>query len=158
MAARAMTALAQRQGIYRNRKLLDLARVLPCQAGLDGCRHGPTCAGHSNQIVHGKGWAIKSHDCFVAALDAPCHEAIDNGSKLSRVERRDTWAEAWHWTFVLLHGAGYIVLPELGLAELVESNGGAMPVDPAPTIVAYPRTVPDDVWLDFWFDGRARVT
>lgn len=84
---------------FRNRKLLDCARDQPCMHC--GAEDGTVVAAHSNQSKHGKGMSIKAHDCFVAFLCSRCHHDIDQGSKLSREERRDLWQDAFEKT--LLH-------------------------------------------------------
>ena len=84
---------------YRNRKLLDAARDQPCMhCGIQG---GTTVAAHSNWSRHGKGMSIKAHDCFIAFLCSGCHYEIDQGSKLSKVERQQMWQDAFEKT--LLH-------------------------------------------------------
>ena len=62
--------------MYRDRKLLDKAREIPCQ----NCRNddGTVVAAHSNQSKHGKGKGLKAHDCFMAALCHRCHSWLDN--------------------------------------------------------------------------------
>jgi hypothetical protein len=48
-------------------------------------RSGMTQAAHRNE---GKGMAMKTHDCWTAALCTECHARIDSGKDLSREERR----------------------------------------------------------------------
>jgi hypothetical protein len=78
--------------IYRNRKLLDVIRESPCQAC--GRADGTIVAAHSNQLRDGKGRGIKAHDYRIAALCHSCHSEIDQGAKLSKAERIETWEEA----------------------------------------------------------------
>jgi ferredoxin len=78
--------------IYRNRKLLDVIRQSPCQAC--GRADGTIVAAHSNQLRDGKGRGIKAHDYRIAALCHSCHSEIDQGAKLSKAERIETWEEA----------------------------------------------------------------
>lgn len=70
--------------IYRNRKLLALAKEVPyCM----GCRHpndGTIVAAHRNE---GKGMGIKAPDWAIAFLCHDCHHYIDEG-KSPRSERR----------------------------------------------------------------------
>ena len=78
--------------IYRDRKLLDVIRESPCQAC--GRADGTIVAAHSNQLRDGKGRGIKAHDYRIAALCHSCHSEIDQGAKLSKAERIETWEEA----------------------------------------------------------------
>ena len=85
---------------YRNKKILELARDVPCQS----CRilDGTVVACHSNNLRDGKGTGIKSHDFRVAYLCHRCHDEIDNGTKLSREERKAKWEDAHRETIGLL--------------------------------------------------------
>ena len=74
---------------YRNKKLLEACRKLPCQ--ICGIDDGTVCAAHSNQIIHGKGVSIKASDAMVAALCNVCHFAIDSGKTFGKDERKDFW-------------------------------------------------------------------
>ena len=78
--------------IYRDRKLLDVIRQSPCQTC--GREDGTIVAAHSNQLRDGKGRGIKAHDYRIAALCHACHSEIDQGAKLSKAERIETWEEA----------------------------------------------------------------
>jgi len=78
--------------MYRNKKLLELIRVIPCQHC--GLQDGTVVAAHSNQLRDGKGRGIKSHDFRVAALCYRCHSELDQGNKLTREERVQMWEEA----------------------------------------------------------------
>ena len=82
--------------IYRNKKLLELCRELPCQ--VCGRIDGTVCAAHSNQLRDGKGTSIKAHDYRVAAMCVNCHHSIDNGNNLSKDERREIWELAHRLT------------------------------------------------------------
>ena len=78
--------------MYRNRKLLDLARQLPCQhCGIDD---GTTVAAHSNQLRDGKGRGLKAHDYRIATLCFSCHSELDQGQKLNKSERVEMWENA----------------------------------------------------------------
>lgn len=104
-----MSALAIPRGMFRDRKLLDLAhrceKCMNCDARTpSGCEPA-----HSNAPEHGKGVGEKSHDCFHAALCWKCHRWLDNqdghGPDPSGVyrthEKRELWARAASRT--LLH-------------------------------------------------------
>lgn len=90
---------------YRNKKLLEACRQLPCQNC--GIEDGTVCAAHSNQLRHGKGRGIKAHDCFVASLCFRCHKNIDEG-KLSRNEKQELWQRAHENTLIELFSRGII--------------------------------------------------
>lgn len=72
---------------YRNRKLLDLARGQECV--MCGADDGTIVSAHSNLSEHGKGMSIKADDSMVAWLCHQCHTSLDQGSSMSRAERRD---------------------------------------------------------------------
>jgi hypothetical protein len=74
---------------YRNKKLLELARELPCQQC--GRQDGTVVAAHSNQQRDGKGTGIKAHDFRIASLCFTCHTDIDQGSTLTKDQRREMW-------------------------------------------------------------------
>lgn len=78
--------------IYRNKRLLEAARELPCQHC--GVQDGTVVAAHSNQLRDGKGRGIKAHDFRIAALCYRCHADLDQGSKMSKEERKEVWEEA----------------------------------------------------------------
>lgn len=77
---------------YRNKKLLQVVREIPCQHC--GSQNGTVVAAHSNQLRDGKGKAIKAHDFRIAALCFTCHSDLDQGSKMSKQERIEMWEEA----------------------------------------------------------------
>ena len=81
---------------YRNKKLLELCREIPCQSC--GRMDGTVCAAHSNQQRDGKGTSIKASDAAVAAMCSACHFEIDNGKDLSKEERREIWELAHRLT------------------------------------------------------------
>jgi hypothetical protein len=86
--------------MYRNRKLLDVARELPCQHC--GVSDGTVVAAHSNQLRDGKGRGLKAHDYRIASLCFTCHAELDQGSKMSKQERIEMWEEAHRKTIGLL--------------------------------------------------------
>lgn len=92
--------------MYRNKKLLEIAREAPCM--ICGIQDGSVVAAHSNQIRDGKGKALKAHDYRIAALCFYCHAEIDQGCKLSKQERIDAWDEAHRRTIGWLFDSAYL--------------------------------------------------
>lgn len=100
---------------YRDRKLLDLAYELECQLQLPGiCEGGPGEPAHSNQSRHGKGGALKAHDCFFASACRSCHREIDQGRTMSREEKFDVWQRAHERTLLELFRRGLVVVAQQG--------------------------------------------
>lgn len=95
---------------FRSRELLDLAYQIPCQfqlAGIcEGGDAGEPC--HSNQPRHGKGGAIKAHDCFFASGCRSCHREIDQGKTMTRDEKREAWQWAHERTLLELFRRGLL--------------------------------------------------
>ena len=92
--------------MYRNKKLLEIVRQFPCQAcGIDD---GTVVGAHSNQLRDGKGRGIKSHDYRIASLCFKCHSELDQGIKMSKVERVEFWEEAHRRTIALLFERGHL--------------------------------------------------
>lgn len=65
---------------YRNDKLLRLAKDSPCANC--SCQDSTIVAAHSNEHVHGRGFAHKAHDCYIAFLCIRCHSWYDAGKGL----------------------------------------------------------------------------
>jgi hypothetical protein len=86
--------------MYRNRKLLDAARELPCQHC--GTQDGTVVAAHSNQLRDGKGRGLKAHDYRIALLCYKCHADLDQGTRMSKAERIEMWEEAHRKTIGLM--------------------------------------------------------
>ncbi len=82
---------------YRNRALLDLAYTQPCALRLPGICEGGDAGepAHSNQSIHGKGGALKAHDCFHVPACRACHREIDQGRTMAREEKFATWNRAY---------------------------------------------------------------
>ena len=59
-----------------------------------GAEDGTVIAAHSNWLRHGKGKGIKANDYRIAAMCFRCHMELDQGSKMSKDERRLMWEEA----------------------------------------------------------------
>lgn len=91
---------------YRNQYLLEKVRESACQHC--GTRDGTIVAAHSNQLRDGKGKSIKAHDYRIAALCFKCHYALDQGSALTKEERREMWEEAHRKTIGWLFDNGHI--------------------------------------------------
>ena len=91
---------------YRNKKLLEVVRKLPCQ--ICGIEDGTIVAAHSNQQRDGKGTGIKAQDYRIAALCNKCHMELDQGKSMSKVERIDTWENAHRNTIGQLFEYGYL--------------------------------------------------
>ncbi|EOI3503259.1 hypothetical protein ACULV4_000419 [Cronobacter dublinensis] len=70
------------KSIYRSAKWLAAVRQLDCCVL---CRRWGVQAAHRNED---KGLGLKVDDSLTAALCVDCHHAIDNGSELTREERR----------------------------------------------------------------------
>jgi len=74
----------------RDKALLKRVAQLDCQH----CGSGETVqAAHSNW-GGGKGRGIKADDNLVAALCLKCHWEIDQGVKLTKLERQEMWQKA----------------------------------------------------------------
>ena len=100
----------QKTGIYmyRNKKLLETARLIPCQhCGTD---NGTIVAAHSNQLRDGKGRGLKANDYRIASLCFTCHSELDQGSKMSKAERVEMWEEAHRKTIGEFFERGLIVV------------------------------------------------
>lgn len=74
-----------------------------------GAQDGTVVAAHSNQLRDGKGRGIKAHDYRIAALCFRCHAEIDQGSSMSKDERREAWEEAHRKTVGWLFDSGCVV-------------------------------------------------
>lgn len=92
--------------MYRNQKLLEACRQLPCQ--LCETDDGTVVAAHSNQLLDGKGKGIKASDYRVASLCFSCHMDLDQGNKLSKEQRREFWEMAHRKTIGELFERGFI--------------------------------------------------
>ncbi len=98
---------------YRNDLLLAAVRKLPCAA----CGQvGRTQAAHSNQLRFGKGKSIKASDAAIMALCASnfgqvgCHAELDQGSKLTKLERHAFEYENIAMTLIALIEQGYLIV------------------------------------------------
>lgn len=87
---------------YRNKKLLELAHECEYCLGCGKFASGTVVAAHSNQLRDGKGKGIKSHDFRVAFLCPNCHFDLDQGTSMSKEERKDFWEGAHRNTIAYL--------------------------------------------------------
>jgi hypothetical protein len=94
--------------MYRNKKLLEVARLLPCQHC--GIEDGTVVAAHSNQLRDGKGRGLKSSDFRIASLCFRCHAEADTSSTLTKVARIEMWEQAHRATIGELFERGYLVV------------------------------------------------
>jgi hypothetical protein len=92
--------------MYRNKKLLELARNLPCQHC--GKEDGTVVAAHSNQLRDGKGRGLKALDYRIASLCFTCHTELDQGTKWLKEKRIEVWEEAHRSTIGEFFERGYI--------------------------------------------------
>jgi hypothetical protein len=92
--------------MYRNKKLLEYARKLPCQhCGIDD---GTIVAAHSNQLKDGKGRGLKASDYRIASLCYSCHSEIDQGKRLNKSERIQMFEDAHRSTIGEFFERGYL--------------------------------------------------
>jgi cytochrome c553 len=94
--------------MYRNKKLLEVARLLPCQHC--GIEDGTVVAAHSNQLRDGKGRGLKSSDFRIASLCFRCHAEADTSSTLTKVARIEMWEQAHRATIGELFERGLVVV------------------------------------------------
>jgi hypothetical protein len=92
--------------MYRNKKLLEYARKLPCQhCGIDD---GTIAAAHSNQLRDGKGRGLKASDYRIASLCYTCHTEIDQGKRLNKAERIQMFEDSHRSTIGEFFERGFI--------------------------------------------------
>jgi ferredoxin len=72
---------------YRNPALTRLAKGQSCVAC--GAKDETVVWAHSNLLEHGKGRGIKAHDAAGMLLCARCHAELDQGTGMSRAEKRE---------------------------------------------------------------------
>lgn len=94
---------------YRDRALLDAVYQVECTLQIENCCEGGFGEpAHSNQSRHGKGGALKAHDCFVAAGCRACHRELDQGRRFSREEKAEIWQRGHERTMLALWQMGAI--------------------------------------------------
>lgn len=79
--------------IYRNAKLLGLAKEAPYCFHCRRPNDGTIVAAHANDGMMGKGMRLKAAD-VPAYLCYSCHHEIDNGSSMSRELCLNIWYRA----------------------------------------------------------------
>jgi len=72
---------------FRSRRLLDKAYQHPCLLRLPCCEGGVGEPAHSNLAIHGKGGAMKAHDCFHVPACRACHREFDQGKTMTKDEK-----------------------------------------------------------------------
>lgn len=79
---------------YRNRKLLDLAHDMPCQATFNhNCGGYLGCdPAHSDSSIFGRGFSFKSHDFAFAAMCNASHKML---STFDREQKEAEWMRAF---------------------------------------------------------------
>ena len=94
---------------FRSRKLLDLARDMPCMASFPHICNGPSVPCHANDLLFGRGFSYRSPDwAFCAACDE-AHSYID-GRKggWDKETKRAEWLRAYVKTQDYLWGNGMV--------------------------------------------------
>lgn len=89
----------------RSKALREAYRLIPCQAC--GANDGTVVCAHANEGWAGKGMGIKASDENGASLCFACHSHLDQGSDMTRDERRAFWLAAHLKTIPALVAAGY---------------------------------------------------
>jgi len=85
---------------YRDRDLLNCAYHFPCALQFPGCEGGDAGEpAHSNHWKHGKGGAMKAHDCYHIPACRSCHRELDQGRTMTRDEKHDAWERAF-WDYL----------------------------------------------------------
>jgi len=88
--------------IFRSEIWLAAVRLIGRCMNCDTiCQPDPA---HRNE---GKGMGIKQHDSLVAALCRKCHQLLDQGSSLTRDQRRALWNRAYARTMEWLTEHGF---------------------------------------------------
>lgn len=86
-----------------------MARGQRCLLEIPGvCSYDPATvvAAHANTLWLGKGKSEKAPDWAIAFACSRCHDAIDQGSSLTRSERWEYWMHGHFRTMTLLFDAG----------------------------------------------------
>jgi hypothetical protein len=106
--------------LVRSPKLREAFRLIPCQWPGCGRDDGTVVCAHSNALADGKGKGMKAGDDRGASLCYRCHCRLDQGSELSREERRAGWLAAHVASVQLLVARGlwpaHVPVPDLTAA------------------------------------------
>lgn len=97
--------------MFRSKRLLDSAKNQDCTLQLPNiCNGNPetVVAAHSNQLRHGKGGALKAHDCFIAYACHACHAELDQGNKFDYETKNAYWQQAHEKTLLQMFLRGII--------------------------------------------------
>lgn len=89
----------------RSKALREAYRLIPCQSC--GANDGTVVCAHANESWAGKGMGIKASDENGASLCFTCHSRLDQGSDMTREERRAFWLAAHLKTIPALVAAGH---------------------------------------------------
>ena len=95
--------------IYRNKKLINLAKEAPYCMSCMRTSDGTIVASHSNSSAHGKGMGIKASDAMICYICFKCHSEIDSGKK-SREEKIYKWEQAFIRTMRWLFESGNVTI------------------------------------------------
>lgn len=110
---------------FTHQPLRDLARGAPCMFKVPGiCNNDPETSVwcHSNELRHGKGKAIKAHDCFGAIGCSACHAWHDQG-RASRADKIEAFYRAFEGTLLWLWWTGKIaVIGSTGAARALRAK------------------------------------
>lgn len=92
---------------YRNRRLLDLAHAMPCQAKFEHACIGYESSepAHSDSLIFGRGANHKSSDWAYAAMCHNAHVLLDN---FSREVKQAEWLRAYIATQDYIWGHGMV--------------------------------------------------
>lgn len=91
---------------FRSKKLTDAAEDRPCV--LCGSE-GTTVAAHSNSLAHGRGFAHRAPDYYIAYLCQGCHDKVDGrAGGLTKEEKRELWLSAFVRTVAVWFEEGIV--------------------------------------------------
>lgn len=102
--------------VYRNKKLLKIAKDAPYCFCCGRTNDQTIVAAHSNQLRDGKGRGLKSHDFRIAYICHTCHHEIDQGKK-TKEEKKELWEEAHRATIGWLFNSGRLETKEPSIYE-----------------------------------------
>ena len=101
-----MGQVEAREVTYRSARLLKAAQDRACV--LCGS-YGTTVAAHSNSLEHGRGFAHKAPDYYVAYVCLHCHDEIDGrAGGLTKDEKRHRWLSAFARTVAIWFEEGLV--------------------------------------------------